>query len=81
MEKKDADKVKELTETLTKEMTTVYQKMAQAQQPDQGTEQQGEQNQSQEQNADDQNTENQGDDSDDHGNDDNTVNTDYKENQ
>ncbi len=81
VEKKDADKVKELTETLTKEMTTVYQKMAQAQQPDQGTEQQGEQNESQDQNADDHNTENQGDDSGDHGNDDNTVNTDYKENQ
>ena len=74
VEKKDVDKVKELTETLTKEMTAVYQKMAQAQQ-DQGTQQQGEQgSESQEQN-----TENQG--SAEQGNDDNTVNTDYKENQ
>jgi molecular chaperone DnaK len=78
VEKKDVDKVKEVTETLTKEMTEVYTKMAQAQQPDQQSDQQaGQESEQQEE----QNQESSQEQNNDDGNSDSTVNTDYKENQ
>ncbi|MEM4835071.1 MAG: Hsp70 family protein, partial [Ferroplasma sp.] len=75
VEKKDTEKVKELTETLTKEMTEVYTKMAQAQQPNQDANQQSEEQEEQNQES------SQEKDSGNQDSDDNTVNTDYKENQ